>query len=268
MQFAQGGRLGHGLYGASDPRKAATYSQGVYGDFMLLCRFNLADGAQHLRTPDTRRRGLSFDEFAVYADTHCVVLWLLKLERATGAWRRQETGTQLVVEPPRLAICNSNELELRAAKQKDSHDSAKEHPGRSTMRAEGSGRDESPGQPTSGPEDKPWAAQGVFRSLFPRLDSFRRHTPKEGSGAGSSLPGVELGNETMFQMASLEEARRGMLVDKVEALRKVFGESTNNMTVPEVIQMAVKELNLQDAAQGLSLAAMADACLDSMTLAT
>lgn len=76
MGFARNGKLGQGLYGASDPRKSMIYtgmSHHGNGSFMLVCRFNLGRGADHATDS-------VFDEFCVYDESHVVVLWSLKLQ--------------------------------------------------------------------------------------------------------------------------------------------------------------------------------------------
>ena len=78
MSFASNGMLGQGLYGAPDPQKSKNYCQkgNQTGNFMLICRFNLA-GAQHAG-PNTAHRNTHFDEYCVYDESRVVVLWLLK----------------------------------------------------------------------------------------------------------------------------------------------------------------------------------------------
>ena len=78
IQFAANGMLGRGLYGAPDPNKSRAYCKGgANGNFMFICRYNLA-GAQHAG-PGTQHRNTMYDEFCVYHDSMVVVLWALKL---------------------------------------------------------------------------------------------------------------------------------------------------------------------------------------------
>ena len=85
IKFAKEGMLGAGIYGAPDPRKSfqytnkhsASHSAGS-ADFMFVCRFNL-EGAQHAG-PLTKHRNSLFDEYCIYSDVRCVVLWVLKVQ--------------------------------------------------------------------------------------------------------------------------------------------------------------------------------------------
>ena len=79
MKFAGAGMLGHGLYGAPDPRKSLQYCHLRDTDpmnFMFICRFNLAGGPGRARYHQNQ----TFDECCIYDDAHVVVLWLLKVE--------------------------------------------------------------------------------------------------------------------------------------------------------------------------------------------
>jgi len=76
MQFAgsaHGSNLGHGLYGAPDPRKSIGYCSGKHGKFMFLGIFNL-DGAKSANT------GRKMEEWCVSKAEHAVLLWMLKVE--------------------------------------------------------------------------------------------------------------------------------------------------------------------------------------------
>ena len=79
MKFAgtsHGSMLGHGIYGAPDPRKSFKYCDSN-DKFMFICRFNLS-AARHAG-PSTPHRNTVFDEFCVYDERHVVVLWVLKI---------------------------------------------------------------------------------------------------------------------------------------------------------------------------------------------
>ena len=78
MSFAANGMLGHGLYGAPDPRKSQNYCKNsANGNFMFVCRYNLSN-AEHAG-PDTHHRNKIFHEFAVKDERRVVVLWMIKV---------------------------------------------------------------------------------------------------------------------------------------------------------------------------------------------
>ena len=74
--------MGPGIYGAVDPQMSWEYctretekeSRYKYANeaHMCLCRFNLTNGDY------SKRR---FEEYAVFSDDACVVLWDIKVER-------------------------------------------------------------------------------------------------------------------------------------------------------------------------------------------
>jgi len=77
---AHGTMLGHGIYGAPDPRKSNQYngSGSPDGRFMIVMRVNLANR-------DTKYAHNSiYDEYCVFDDCNTVPLWAIKLQGASS----------------------------------------------------------------------------------------------------------------------------------------------------------------------------------------
>ena len=77
-----GSKLGAGIYGGSDPRKAVTYVDPAHpitlamGKFLFVCRFNVSKATS---VTGKHPKYTVNHEYCVPDEHHVVVLWMLKL---------------------------------------------------------------------------------------------------------------------------------------------------------------------------------------------